>query len=225
MPIVVAILFVGCFLALLGAIAYLSYRAEKKRTEELKLLAHELGFEFAPTGDDAILQSLSKFHLFSQGHSHKLANVMRGMSNNLDVAVFDYKYVTGHGKGRRTWNHSVICFRFDGPPLPAFSLRPENIWHKIGSWFGYKDINFESHPAFSKAYLLRGGDENAIRALFTDALLDFYEQKPGLSTEGSGNTLLYYQHAVRLEPQAIRGFMEDGFKALGLYRADAHRAS
>jgi hypothetical protein len=225
MPIVVAILFVGCFLALLGAIAYLSHRAEKKRTEELKLLAQELGFEFAPAGDGDFLQSLNEFHLFSQGHSHKLSNLMRGTSNNLDVAVFDYKYVTGGGKSSHTWNHSVICFRFDGPPLPASSLRPENIWHKIGSWFGYRDINFESHPAFSKIYLLRGEDENAIRALFTQALLDFYEQKPGLSTEGSGNTLLYYQHAVRLEPQAIRGFMEDGFKALGLYRADAHRAS
>lgn len=204
--------------ALIGGIAYRTYRAEQKRTEELQLLAQELGFGFAPQGDSDFLESLNKFHLCSQGHSQRLWNLMRGTSNNLDVAVFDYRYVTGSGKHRRTWNHSVIRFQFQGPTLPTFSLRPENVWHKIGSWFGYQDIDFESHARFSKLYLLRGGDENAVRTLFTDRLLDFYEQKPGLCTEGWGNTLLYYQHSVRLDPQGIRSFMYDGFKVLALYR-------
>jgi hypothetical protein len=46
--------------------------------------------------------------------------------------------------------------------MPHFALRPEKAWHKIGSWFGHQDIDFDSHPRFSSTYLLRGGDESAI---------------------------------------------------------------
>jgi hypothetical protein len=137
------------------------------------------------------------------------------------VTIFDHKYVTGGGKSSHTWNHSVVCFRFEGTELPSFSLRPENIWHKIGSWLGYQDIDFDSHPVFSSNYLLRGGDEDAIRMLFTDPVLEFYEQNPGLSTEGSGNILLFYRHSVRVGPQGIRPFMEEGLKVLSLHHSAA----
>jgi hypothetical protein len=219
MTIAIPILFVAGMLAVVGTIAYVSYRAEKKRTEELKQVAADLGFDFAPEGDAVFLQRLSNFHLFAQGHSKKLWNLLRGTSDNLEVAVFDYRYVTGGGKHSHTWKHSVICFQFEGRGVPAFALRPENVFHKIGSWLGYQDIDFDSHPVFSKSYLLRGEDEDAIRKLFTTAVLEYYESQPGLSAEGSGNTLLHYRHAARVEPNAIRSFMEDGFRVLALYRS------
>jgi hypothetical protein len=163
------------------------------------------------------LTSLGSFHLGSQGHSKSVTNLLRGRSNNLEVAIFDYRFVTGSGKHKHTWNQTVISFRFDGPALPTFSLRPENFGHKIGKWFGYQDINFESHPDFSRKYLVRGSQEQAIRELFTTKVLDYYQDKSGLSTEGSGNTLLFYRHAKRVQPPAIRSFMEEGFEVLLLF--------
>jgi hypothetical protein len=214
------VLIIVAVVAVVGIFAYVSYLAEKKRTAELEQVARDLGFEFAPRGDAAFLKDLRRFHLFSQGHSQKLWNLLRGTSNNLEVSIFDYKYVTGGGKNSHTWLQTVICFRFDGPALPDFSLRPENVWHKIGAWFGYQDIDFESHPAFSSKYLLRGSNEEAVRRLFTAEVLEFYESTPGLSTEGAGNTLLYYRHSVREKPEALRSFMEDGFKVLSLYESE-----
>jgi hypothetical protein len=206
-------------LALAGWIAYAAHVAEKKRAEELQRLADELAFEYLPQGDPSLFQSLGKFQLFSQGRSKRLWNLLRGTTNDLEVAIFDYRYVTGSGKHSHTWNHTVISFRFTGQPLPHFSLRPENFADKIGGWFGYQDIDFETHPAFSKQYLLRGASEAAIRALFTGDVLNYFEQKPGLTTEASENTLLFYRHSALLKPQEVRSFMEQGFGVLSQFHA------
>jgi hypothetical protein len=205
----------------IAAIIYAAHVAEKKRIEQLQQVAQELGFEFQTVGDASLLTSLNRFHLFSQGHTKKQSNVMRGKTNELEVTIFDYRYTTGSGKHSHTWNHTVICFRFDGPPLPEFSLRPENFAHKIGAWFGYQDIDFEDDPSFSRKYLLRGSSEAAVRELFTDKVRRHFDEKSGLSVEASGDTLVFYRHAVRVKPEAIRSLMEDGFSVFGLLRQSA----
>jgi hypothetical protein len=210
---------VGCLLAIIAAAIYYSYLMEKKRVEDLKKVAAELAFEFEPKGNAGFLQSLGSFHLFAQGHSRVLSNLMRGRTLDLEVAIFDYRYTTGSGKHKHIWNHSVVSFRFAGTPLPVFSLRPENMGHKIGQWFGSQDIDFETHPRFSRSYLLRGTDEAAVRSVFNKAVLDFFEAKPGLCTEGAGNTLLFYRERKRMKPEEIRGLMEEGFGVLGLFYA------
>jgi len=206
-------------IAIAAWVGYAAHVAEKKRTEELQRLAGELAFEFLPLGDSLLFQSLGKFQLFSQGRSKRLWNLLRGTTNDLEVAIFDYRYVTGSGKHSHTWNHTVICFRFAGQPLPHFSLRPENFADKIGGWFGYQDIDFETHPAFSKQYLLRGANEPAVRSLFTSDVLNYFDQKPGLTIEASENTLLFYRHSALLKPQEVRSFMEQGFGILTQFHA------
>jgi hypothetical protein len=205
----------------IAAAVYAAHVAEKKRVEQLLQMAQELGFEFQTVGDAALLSRLNRFHLFSQGHSKKQSNLMRGKTQDLEVAIFDYRYTTGSGKNSHTWNHTVICFHFDGPPLPEFSLRPESFAHKIGAWFGYQDIDFADDPSFSHKYLLRGSNEPAIRELFTGNVRRHFDQKPGLSVEGSGDTLVFYRHATRVKPEAIRGLLEDGFAVYGLLRQPA----
>jgi hypothetical protein len=222
---IVPILLVVVVLAIVGAIAYSAHKAEKKRTEQFPVVAQQLGFEFFPLGDPDLLEGLQRFHLFSQGHSKKLWNLLRGTTNQLEVSIFDYRFTTGHGKHRHISNQSVICFKFNGQSLPHFVLRPESVWHKVGTWFGQQDIDFDSHPHFSSKYLLRGSDENAVRTLFSDPVLEFYEQAPGLCTEASDQTLLYYKHQVRIDPQAVRSFMEDGFKVLALFHSDGSGTS
>jgi hypothetical protein len=202
------------FLALAGWIGYTHHVAEKKRTEELQRVANELAFEFLPLGDASLTQSLGQFHLFSQGHGKRLWNLLRGTTHDLEVAIFDYRYTIGSGKHKQTRNHTVISFRFTGEPLPQFSLRPENFADKVGGWFGYQDIDFDTHPAFSKQYWLRGANEQAVRALFTTAVLEYFQQNPGLTTEASGNILLFYRHWSLLKPQEVRSFMEQGFGIL-----------
>ncbi len=70
--------------------------------------------------------------------------------------------------------------------LPNFTLRPENLFHKIGQVFGYQDIDFDSHPEFSKRYLLKGENESEVRSTFSADTLAFYESDQKLSTEDAG---------------------------------------
>ena len=213
-----AFLFFGVVIALGILTVYLAHRAEVKRTEELRQVADDMGFEFHPAPGEGLLGRYPGFHLFSQGHSRRARNLLRGQAGGLEVAVFDYSYVTGSGKHRTTWRQTVVAFEIDGAELPTFALRPEGMFHKIGQWFGYHDIDFESHPGFSKSYLLRGQNEEAVRELFTDNVLEHYERVAGVCTEGSGHRLVYYRAQQRIKPDEARRVLEEGFEVLALFR-------
>ncbi len=208
-------------LAALVILIYYSNLVKKKRNEALQRAADELGLYFSSEGDEALRSSLSGFHLFSQGHSKRLTGLIQGVTRHVGVAIFDYRYVTTRGnKNDRSREQTVICFQLGKQSLPTFCLRPENVWHKMGAWLGGQDIDFESHPTFSAKYLLQGEDESAIRDLFTDEALAFYEARPGLCTEGGGDRLLFYRSSVRVKPEAIHSFMEEGFAVLALFQRE-----
>ena len=207
-------------LVLVGAGIALAIAHERKRTEGIRAIAEAMGFAFHPKGDASIRSRLSHFHLFSQGHSKRVRNMMHGEASGIECAILDYQYTTGSGRSSHTWRQSVMCFWSPKLALPSFSLRPEHIFHKIGSVFGYQDIDFEGRPAFSSAYLLRGKDEEAVRRLFDDAALSFYEGERGVSTEGEGDCLVYFRPGKRVKPYQVRTFMEDGFRVFGAFASD-----
>ena len=215
---VVAFAAVACFLTFRGndrAIIRTNLLAAK-RTREMSDVAHQLGFQFVPQGHDEFQQSLEEFHLATLGTRQKLSNLMHGRIERTDVAVFDYEYVIPSGKHSRTVPQTVIWLQRRGTKRTEFALRPESFWNAIGTWFGHGDINFESHPTFSHDYLLRGDDENAVRELFTDDVLTFYEQHSGLSTEGAGNKLLVYRDEILLTPEDIKSFLKEALQLLSL---------
>lgn len=59
---------------------------------------------------------------------------------------------------------------------------------------------------------------SAIRELFTEDVLNFYEQHPGLSTEVSGNRLLYFRVKVRVEPDDIQSLLNEALQLLRLFQ-------
>ena len=212
--------------AILIVIVWRQY--EKQRTKEFKQVAEEMGFIFYPKGDDMQLRigvtaRLSDFHLFSQGRSRKIRNMLHGVSEQLEVGIFGYRYTTGGGRSSHTVRQSVIYFRSPELNLPQFALRPENLFHKIGSALGYEDIDFESDRTgveFSKKYLLQGKDEQKVRELFTTEVLGFFEGQDGISTEGGGDQLIFYRPAPygkRIKPEDVRPFMEEGLEVFRLF--------
>lgn len=188
--------------------------AARKRTFALRHVARRMRFQFVPQGHDDLHQSLEGFHLATLGMHQRLFNLMHGKIEGTDVAVFDYEYA----QGKQLSHQTVIWLQRRGTKRTNFVLRPEVHWiARLGSFFvEYQDINFESHPTFSREYLLRGTDESEIRELFTDNVLNFYEQNLGLSTEGSGNKLLYYYAGGRFEPEEIRSFLKEAIQLLSL---------
>lgn len=206
---------IGGVIALVAFIIYVAWRIEKKRTEALGALAQQLGFSFeaVPPG---LADEHSAFQLFQQGHSRKGKNFMRGEFGGVAVAIFDYQYTTGHGKNQTTWKHTVVRVDSDKLQLPSFICKPEHIFHKLGSVFGYQDIDIEERPVFSKKYLLRGKDEDAIRKVFTRPVCDQFEANLGTNVEGLGSRLLFY-NARRCKPENLKTYIGEGlsfFKVL-----------
>ncbi len=214
-PFVIPALLLAAALGVAVVVVIVNSIQERKRSEAFAELASALSFDFSPLDQPELRTALSGFHLFSQGHTKKLWNLLRGVANGLEICIFDYRYVTGSGKQRHTWVQSVFCARRAGMDLPTFCMRPESIWHKIGKWFGNDDINFDSHPTFSSAYLLRGVSKLRIRELFTENVLAYFESARGLNVEGDSDTLIYYKYN-RLRPERVREFMAEGFEILEL---------
>ena len=224
-PYVKLLLVGGAIVAGLGLLIWSGVRAENRRRDELRQVAEGLGFEFLPNGDPAFAQSLTGFALFSAGGGGRLSCLMRGTTRDLEAAIFGYTYITTYYEGneskQRPHHHAVVGFRSGTAHLPAFALRPEGVLDKVTSWFGGQDIDFASHPTFSRQYLLRGPDVDAIRRLFTDRVLDYFEQHPNLYVEASGDRLLLYREGGLLEGPQVLPLLEEGYTLHSLLVADA----
>ena len=193
------ILFFSVLGALILGTGIYFYRYEKQRTEKLKKISELMGLAFYPKGDQSLIDRLSEFHLFSQGYSGKIKNMLHGQIQQAEIAIFGYQYkIRGSRSSPATLRQTVIYFHSSSLNLPRFALRPEQLFHKIGQVIGYQDVDFESHPMFLQRYLLRAYDEKGVRRVFTDQVLSYFEQQRGVSTEGDGEQLIFYAPESRL---------------------------
>ena len=203
--------------------AFTRGRKEKKRTQQLQATAAQLGWNFAASAPLNMIPGLERFALFNDGQQgRQIKNFMCGEASGIKAAVFDYLYVTGFGNspgvGRRQIHAQSVVYL--EPPylrVPYFTLRPENFLSKIFTAFGYLDIDFGQRPEFSRQYILRGQDEQAIRQTFNDRLLSFYETYPGTCTDGGGNQLFVYRDGYRFQPQEIQSYVGLGLSVLSLF--------
>src|SRR5437588_4105201 len=78
------------------------------------------------------------------------------------------------GRGAQTWQQTVFAFSHD-LSLPAFDLKPENFMDRLRDAFNHKDIDFDSHPEFSRRYFLRSPRQERTKELFTPELLTYLE--------------------------------------------------
>ena len=149
--------------------------------------------------------------------------MIHGDTDEVAMGIFDYRYTTGSGKNSHTYRQTVVFFRSPDMDLPQFELKPQSFFHGIGKLFGYQDIDFQSHPKFSKAFVLRGTSETAVRKLFTADLLSFCETKPQVSIEGQGRDLVFYRSSKRVKPEQFRDLMSEGFDVFKQFQAAASR--
>ncbi len=203
-------------LAVVGIIAVIigvfvvAHMMEKKRTAALQEQAARLSIDFHPTDALGLQARFGSFHLFGQGHGKKLKNVLSSTNEGVEIHVFDYKYTVGYGKHSHTYNQTIVAVSDPELNLPKCTVGPKSFFAKIGTIFGYQDINFDEYPVFSKKFLLRGDNEEEIRQAFNKDVIKFYEDNIGMSTEAQGNTLIVYRGSKRQKPEEISELLETG---------------
>ena len=173
-----------------------------------------MGMLFSARLPDEIRSRLVQagFGLFEQGYGQRFYNSMsKRLIDGTEIALFDYQYTRGSGKSSSTYRQSVFYAYSEGLHLPRFRLHPENaFFHGIAKAFGMQDINFESHPKFSRSYLLRGEDEVQVRMRFHPGILGFWEQHPNYCAEGAGAHLILWQNNRQVSPAAMAEWIRLG---------------
>jgi hypothetical protein len=97
-------------------------------------------------------------------------------------------------------------------------LSPESLFHKIAGAFGYQDIDFHTHPDFSRQYLLRSPDEKAVREFFNYELLEFFEKHKKISVESVENEFIYYKQKKKLSPKEILLSLQDAIDLFHVFK-------
>ena len=161
---------------------------------------------------------LGNFSVFQQGHSRKLRNLIRGQTQRVDVAIFDYSYTVGGGDSSTTHRQTMV--RFDSPSLdlPTFELRPTQMKDRLAKLFGTKIITLPEFPTFSRKYSLRGEDEVKIRETFTPDVVQHLGSLSGMHIAGAGSKLIVYRSCKRLRGYEIRPFLEEAFAVYAVFK-------
>lgn len=181
-----------------------------KRAQSASAIALELGFNYTPWVGPESLPRLDTA-LFQRASGGSIKNMMTGTYAGLGTQLFDYSYVSGSAQNARPVGQTVVVYA-GSAELPAFEMEPEGLGEKFIDAIRHTDIDFDSHPRFSRMYALRGPQEAGIRAFFNDGLLSFLE---GLNTnkrwhiEGAGKTLVIYRYGYKVSPGALKSFLEE----------------
>lgn len=194
---------------------------ERERTRGQEEAAKALGWSFAAKQPLDVIPGLERFGLFGQGYSRSITNFMAGQKDGVRAAVFDYRYTIGSGKTQSTWQQTVVYLRSDALALPAFLVRPENVFLRIGTVFGYQDIDFPDRPEFSSRCLLRGPDEAAVRAAFPAEVTGFFEGETKWCADGEGEELFLWRGGKRLDPAEVPALLASATELLARFRAEA----
>jgi hypothetical protein len=208
-------LFIAVLVLIVGGIIW-SIVAEKKRREALMETADQMGLTFFKEGDPDLLSQLSSFKLFSQGRARKMKNLIQGDSGEVKIAIFDYQYTTGSGKQTKTTQQSVALIHSIDLICPDFRIRPEGLLDKIGGAMGFQNIDFETHPKFSGLFVLQGSSEEEIRKYFTPNLIEFFEQKPGISVQANSGTMFFFRPGKRIKPAELKDLLAQAYEVFGV---------
>ena len=219
--------YIGLAAAVLVAVIFLAldrWWGPKKRTEQLRQVAPTMGFSFSARDQEDLLRTLDGFYLLSKGSSKKVYNVLKGRWGDIAWTVFDYDYTVTLDNKRYIQRQTVAYTNLGQMTLPRFSLGPESFFHKFADILGLRDIDFWHHPAFSKKYRLKGSDEETIRKLFNDTLLDLFERKqkrPNVEAEGNKIIIYYFSRfsvaGSKIRPRDLKTFVDEATEIVRLF--------
>lgn len=149
-----------------------------------------------------------KFYVFNKIRVVSEKHIIKFMITDYPCTIADIELRSAATPGRGE-NIQMTCVHvgMNIGIIPAFTLEKEQIFDKLVQRIVWQDINFETHPEFSKRYLLKGEDKDAIRAYFNKSLLDYLENNLGYHIESNKKGLLFYVDKKQLTPEEIRNLI------------------
>lgn len=169
-----------------------------EREIRLQSKAAEKGWQFSHS-NNWNTSYFRKFQFFDSRPIERKYNVIGGAYEDLGVEwqIADIVFDEGALLATEVYHTTVQILKLPFR-IPRFMIEREGFWDKmfdrIKAFTGYKDIDFELFPEFSKKFLLEGVDEKAIRAFFTPDLIQFLEKHEIYHIESNGEALLLFKY-------------------------------
>lgn len=190
--------------------------AELRRRRGMRDAAAETGLSFASEGTGELESKLRGF--LDHNQSLKLANVLFKDVGTAKFFVADLTIRNTSSESNASSHQTGAYFEAGDLPFPTFTMQPEGKMLKLfSSLVGDTDIDFEAFPEFSRQYHLTGVNPEAVRRLFTDALLTHFSGDAGWQIRASENRLLMFRHNRRCSPAELSAFINQALSTFGLF--------
>jgi len=166
------------------------------RQNRLKNLALEKNYNFKPDVDWDT-RYLKEFHFFEIRPIERKSNCVKGVFEKFNISweVSDVTFNEGEAFSAETFNTTLIVMRLN-KKIPVFTMEKEGLFERLFdrviALTGYKDIDFEMYPDFSKKFLITGKEEPKIRSFFTDERIRFFENNHIYHIESNGEAIMIF---------------------------------
>ncbi|MDA8657838.1 SulP family inorganic anion transporter [Flavobacteriaceae bacterium] len=166
------------------------------RQYRLKNLANEMDYRFNHEVDWNT-SYLKQFHFFEIRPIERKSNSLIGQFDDTDVSwqISDVTFNEGDAFSAETFNTTLIVLKLN-KKIPVFTMEKEGLFEKIFdrvmALTGYKDIDFEMYPDFSRKFLITGKNESEIRSFFSKELVGFFEKNQIYHVESSGEAIIIF---------------------------------
>ena len=138
------------------------------RQARLQNLANEKDYQYT-NRVDWNTSYLKNFHFFEIRPVERKSNCLKGTFKDLDVSwgIADVTFNEGAFFTAETFNTTFMTLELN-TKIPVFTMEKEGVFEKIFdrmiAFTGYKDIDFEMYPDFSKKFLITVKEEPEIRS-------------------------------------------------------------
>jgi hypothetical protein len=210
----------GGIVVLAAILLFFSFKNSAKRTEVLQSVAERMGGTFEKDVAETFMNRFNMFELFSRAKKYSYCkNLIQASIEESEVAVFDYHYTIilekgwfgGEDTDEKSYSHTVCSIRSNKINLPQFALTKQSFLSVIGTALGLEnDIDFENHQDFSDNFRLSGATPAAIRNLFNEPVILFFENNRDISVEAQGDEMIVY--CDQLKPEEIQAFVDKSFE-------------
>lgn len=163
------------------------------RQQELQELAERYGWTFDPNVRWDV-EPISDFQFFETRPIEYRNNAITGeLVPGLRWEISDITFDEGALHAAQVY-HTTIGVIHLRTALPDFTLEKEEFFDRLMEFAGYRDIDFKLFPKFSSKFLVKGDDEEELRAFFTEERLTFFEEEEVYHIESRGTRLLIFRY-------------------------------
>ena len=150
---------------------------------------------------------LDKFHFFRTKSIHN--NYNKQYKKNSVLSIFDIEFSEGEFIAKETVRTTMLHITLD-EEIPEFTLDREGFLEKVYAFAGFKDIPIQEHSDFNKRFYLLGEDEVAIKTLFNNDIIHFFESNPYYHIESNGNSLLIFSKERLASIKEVKALFDFG---------------